>query len=223
MPAQPAGGPEETSRRILATALECFRAEGFEKTTMREIARRAGVATGAAYYYFDSKEAIVAPFYRTASEEIEPQLAQAVARTGGLEVRLRALINVKLTYFGPHREILRAILRAGADPAHPLSPFSSATREIRDADIEWFRRLLEPGGTPIPRDLAPHLPRILWMYQMGIIFFWLVDDSHGQRRTARLLASSSRIVTTLIRLSSLPLMRPARKSVLELVEIIQGE
>ena len=49
---------ENTKELILRTALELFRGCGFEITTMRDIARAAKVATGAAYYYFPSKEAV---------------------------------------------------------------------------------------------------------------------------------------------------------------------
>jgi AcrR family transcriptional regulator len=36
-----------------------FREQGFEQTTMRDVAARVGVSLGAAYYYFASKDAIV--------------------------------------------------------------------------------------------------------------------------------------------------------------------
>jgi AcrR family transcriptional regulator len=54
---------ENTRELILRTALELFRRYGFEVTTMRDIACAAKVATGAAYYYFPSKEAIVSAYY----------------------------------------------------------------------------------------------------------------------------------------------------------------
>ncbi|MGA2132850.1 MAG: helix-turn-helix domain-containing protein, partial [Bryobacteraceae bacterium] len=38
----------ETRARIMEAAMELFRRQGFEATTMREIAVEAGVATGAA-------------------------------------------------------------------------------------------------------------------------------------------------------------------------------
>src|SRR4051812_48512593 len=50
---------ETTRERILETATGLFQRRGFETATMREIAAEAGMATGAAYYYFDSKDAIV--------------------------------------------------------------------------------------------------------------------------------------------------------------------
>ena len=60
---------EGTRERIVDAALELFREKGFDETTMRDIAAAAGVATGAAYYYFRSKEELVMAFYaRTAQE-----------------------------------------------------------------------------------------------------------------------------------------------------------
>lgn len=213
---------EETSLRILDAALALFRQEGFESATMRDIARHAEVATGAAYYYYPSKEAIVAEFYRRSSAEMQPQIEAALLHAVGLEARLRELIRVKLVHFAPNRSVLRALLRNGADPQHPLSPFSPQTKEIRETDIAWFRRILVDCGVRIPRDLGPHLPDALWFFQMGVILFWVIDESPRQARTQRVLELASKIVAFLIRISALPLMRPLRKPVLELIELTKG-
>jgi len=212
---------EETGQRILDAALELFREEGFDAATMRGIAEEAGVATGAAYYYYPSKEAIVMAFYQRACTAMQPEIEAAVLRAKGLEARLRELIRVKFAHFTPDRAVLRALLRNGADPSSPISPFSPQTKEIRDIDIAWFRRILEDCGTRIPRDLEAHLPGVLWFFQMGVIFFWVIDESPEQTRTDRLLDLSVRCVVTLIRLSGLPLMRPARKTALQLIELVQ--
>jgi AcrR family transcriptional regulator len=55
--------PKDTKTLIYQTALGLFREKGLENTTMREIAKAAGVALGGAYHYFPSKEAIVAEYY----------------------------------------------------------------------------------------------------------------------------------------------------------------
>src|SRR5688572_14374320 len=115
---------------------------------------------------------------------MQPQIRQALDGVSGLEDRLRALIQAKLDYFRKDRTVLRALLRVGADPKHPLSPFSSETKAIRDIDIEWFRKILTDCGIRIPKDISPHLPDALWLFQMGIILFWVIDDSRGQARTA---------------------------------------
>jgi hypothetical protein len=76
-------------------------------------------------------------------------------------------------------------------------------------------------GVRIPKDLQPHLPGILWSFQMGVIFYWVIDESPNQERSRRLVALAAKSVTALVRISALPLMRPVRKAALELVEIVK--
>lgn len=223
MPPKTTTKAEETGLRILESALELFRSEGFDSATMRGIAAKAEVATGAAYYYYPSKDAIVMDFYRRSCAEMQPKIEGALEGVKGLEARLQALIGVKLDHFAPNRGVLRALLRNGADPNHALSPFSRETKEIREIDIAWFRRILVDCGTRVPRDLEGHLPGVLWFYQMGVIFFWVVDESPRQQRTARLLELSSKSVAGLVRVAGLPLMRPLRKVAVELIELVKGE
>src|ERR1700721_2683181 len=118
----PTSKAEETGSKIMDAALDLFRHQGFESATMRDIAQHAGVATGAAYYYYPSKEAIVMDFYQRSCAEMQPMIEEALQHAIGLEARLRELIQVKLSYFTPNRSVLRALLRNGADPGHPLSP-----------------------------------------------------------------------------------------------------
>jgi AcrR family transcriptional regulator len=217
---KPTPKAEDTSLRILTAALSLFRDEGFDSATMRDIAAKAGVAAGAAYYYYPSKDAIVMAFYQRSCEEMQPQLEAALRNASGLEKRMRELIRVKLEHFAPNRAVLRALLRNGADPKHPLSPFSAETKAIRDIDLAWFSRILADCGIRIPKDLEPHMPGVLWFFQMGVIFFWVIDDSPGQARTARLLDLGSRIVARLLQLSTLPLTRPLRKTAIELIRIV---
>lgn len=208
---------EATHQQILSAALELFRTQGFEAATMREIARSAGVATGAAYYYFDSKDAIVLAFYDQAQRDMAPSLEQALTSTKDLEERIRRIVRIKLDYFAPSRAFLGA-LSAHSDPQHPLSPFSEQSRAIREADMDYFARALEGSRTRVPDDLKLYMPRLLWLYQMGLILFWVYDRSEGQRRTHALLEKSLRVVVRLLKLSGLPLMQPVRRMVIDLVD-----
>jgi len=208
---------EETRERILEAALKLFHDRGFDATTMRDIAARAGMATDAAYYYFDSKDAIVLSFYDRARTEMGPRFEEALAETRDLRERLRRVIQIKLDYFAASRNLLSALSRY-TSPEHPLSPFSKQTRDIREADIHVFERALETSRTRVPDDLRPYLPRLLWMYQMGIILFWIGDTSSGQKKTQALLDKSLQLVTRLIAFAGLPLTRPLRRNVVELLD-----
>lgn len=214
---------EETKRRILAAALDLFRERGFEQATMREIARRAGVATGAAYYYFPSKEAIVLAFYWQTHVEFDARCRKHLADVKGLGDRIRSLVELKLEQFGPYREFLGALFRSAGDPASPLSPFSGETREIREQSIEHFRLALGGAGLKLPADLAAHLPCLLWLYQLGIVLFWIYDRSARQARTRLLLDRTSSLIAGAIRLSRLPVLKPLRQSAIHLLEALGGK
>lgn len=214
--------PEETRMLILDTALGLFKKNGFEKTTMREIASSAGVALGAAYYYYDSKDAMVMAFYERAQREMEPEIRARLASSTSLEKRLQALIEVKFRYFQPNRHLLGA-LSAHTDPEHPLSPFSRQTQEIREQDIRFFHDAIEGSRQRVTSDLKVYLPRLLWMYQMGLILHWVYDRSKGQRRTQVLFEKSLSIVAALIRLASFPLLKPVRRMIVDLLETVYEE
>ncbi len=215
----PAVKTEDTRARILTAALDLFRERGFEATTMREIASRAGVALGAAYYYFDSKDSIVLAFYDQAQQEMTPQLEQALSSTSDLKTLLDRILRIKLDYFESSRSFLGA-LAAHTDPEKPLSPFSPQTREIREKDMRFFAQALLASRVRVPADLEPCLPRVLWMFQMGVILFWIYDRSAGQQRTQTLIQQSLRIVVALIKLSGLPLMKPLRRLLTDLVDTV---
>jgi len=60
---------------ILNSALELLRDLGYEKTTMRAIAKKAGVSLGNAYHYFGSKDHLIQAFYhRTHAEHLAASL-----------------------------------------------------------------------------------------------------------------------------------------------------
>lgn len=211
---------KDTQQKILDAALELFRERGFEEATMRDVAASAGVATGLAYYYFKSKDAIVLAFYQRAKEDLAAEL-EAAQKDKRLAPRLRALIQAKFNYFKPNRRFLGALMAHAADASSPLSPFGEPSRDIRKFDLSHFERALVETKTRVPDDLAPHIAKILWFYQMGLLLFWIYDKSPQQRRSRDLLDKSLDIVVMLIKLSSLPLLKPARKRVLELIEIIE--
>lgn len=196
------GKAEETRARILNTALDLFRRKGFDQTTLREIAREAGVSLGNAYYYFDSKEALVMAFYARASEEMAPLVDHALDNVKGFEKRITAVLTVKFEYFAPNRAFLGALMRHGADPEHPLSAFGEATRAIRERDMDYFAKAFGGSGIDALKDLATHLPKLLWLYQMGLILFWIYDRSADQRRTHLLREKSLALMSTGLKLAS---------------------
>jgi AcrR family transcriptional regulator len=65
----------ETRSRLRELALQLFAEQGYEQTSLREIAERLGVTKAALYYYYKSKEDIV----RDLVEDYMTQLDQLIA------------------------------------------------------------------------------------------------------------------------------------------------
>lgn len=209
---------EDTRHRIYEAAMELFREKGFEETTMRDIAAKAGVALGGAYYYFSSKDAIVLAFYAEMQRNSNRPILEALGSKKKLRERILCVLEKRLDLLAPNRKFCAALFRHAPDSSDPLSPFSDETRSIRDGAVEHMQIALEGGDIKIPSDLKPRLPYLLWLYQMALIMFWLYDRSPNQERTGKLIYKSLGLLTNLLRISSLPLMKPLRKTVLELVE-----
>ena len=213
---------EETRERILDAALKLFRERGFDATTMRDIAAAADVATGAAYYYFRSKEELVMAFYVRTADEARDLIPAQLGHNRELGKRIRFIIDTKLEQFAQHRRLMVALVRIGIDPQHPLSPFGEETQTMRDESIEFFRLAITDAKPSVPKDLAAELPRLLWLYLMGVILFWIFDESRGQRKTRVLLDGTLDLVVRLIQISSLPLMGPLRKRLLSIVRAVDA-
>ena len=209
---------EDTRRKIYEAAMELFREKGFEPTTMRDIAAKAGVALGGAYYYFSSKDAIVLAFYSEMQASSNAPVLEALASHKKLKERIRCILEKRFELLAPNRKFCAALFRHAPDGADPLSPFSDGTRAIREGAIEHMRIAVEGSDAKVPPDLQTRLPYLLWLYQMALIMFWLYDRSPNQEKTQRLMEKSLGLLVNLLRISTLPLMKPLRKAVLDLVE-----
>lgn len=197
----------ETRRRILDAALELFLEVGYEKATMRQIARRAKLAPGLAYYYFDTKEHLIFEFYARAHDEQMPGVRKVLAARRDLKGRVSGVIKAHLDIARPYRGISKALLRTAIDPDHPLSPFAEPSRPLREKEIEVFREALAGSDSPPPREFMRHLPELLWVYKMGVILYWLYDRTSGQRQTYRFVDATAGLIATLLKLARVPGVR----------------
>src|SRR3954466_849893 len=95
---------EQTKAAILSGALDLLQEHGYEKTTMRAIARRAGVSLGNAYHYFGSKEHLIQAFYHRLHEEHLQATGPALAQQTTLKTRLLTVMRLKISTLEPYHE-----------------------------------------------------------------------------------------------------------------------
>lgn len=197
---------ERTKDLILEKALELFRRRGFEVTTMRDIARAAKVATGAAYYYFPSKEAIVSAYYDEVQRLHAARVSEALGGKEGLGPRLACVMHLKLDILWEDRKFLGALFRYGGEPGHPLSVFGKATEAQRKRSAAVFREAL--AGTEISEELKEVMPWGMWLVHLGVILYFIHDESEGQGKTHRLVDRFAGMLASLVELANSALVRP---------------
>jgi AcrR family transcriptional regulator len=211
-----------TKSHILNTALALFQEHGFEKTTMRMIAAACELSLGAAYYHFETKEALVLHFYAQTSAEAQEYNKQIIAGSSDFKERMSALLTFKLDQMAPFRELAAVLARQAADWNHPLSPFSAQSAPMRNEAIGLIDEVIAGSNLKASAVLRPHLAKILWLFQMGVILFWVNDASEGQERTRNLIGLSLRLIEKFIRASALPFMRGLNQSAVKIVELVEG-
>lgn len=208
---------EQTKALILSTALEMLHERGYEATTMRSIAEKAGVSLGNAYHYFNSKDQLIQAFYHRIHEEHLQASLPALQKQSSLKGRLLSVMRLKIDTLEPYHEFAGVLFQTAADPHSPLNPFAHAAAPVRRDSIKLFEQVIEQTKARIPNDLRAELPYLFWLYHMGIILFWIHDASRKRARTYRLIDQTVDLLDKLISLASNPLMRPVRKKALRLV------
>lgn len=205
----PASTPkaELTRTTIGDAAMRLFRRDGYDRTTMRAIAKEAGVSVGNAYYYFASKEHLIQAFYDGIQVEHAAAAAEVLAREKDFEPRLRGVIEAWLDVAAADHEFAGQFFKNAADPDSPLSPFSAESTPAREASTEIFRQVVEGADLKVAAGLRRELPGLLWLLHMGFVLFWVHDKSPGQARTRTLVAQGTPIVDRLVRLARLPVVR----------------
>ena len=193
----PIGKSAHTREVILARALALFRRRGFEKTTMRDVAKAADVALGAAYYYFPSKEALVLAYYTTTQAEHTELARRAMTGMTDLRARLGAVVHTKLDVLARDRKLLGVLFKSVGDPTDPLSIFGEASKQVRDDSIAIFDDALEGSG--LDASTRALTARAIWSLHMGLLLYFLHDKSPKQTKTRELADGALDVAAPLIR------------------------
>jgi AcrR family transcriptional regulator len=188
---------QKTRERIFETALALFVEQGYEQTTMRDIAKAAGCSLGLAYRYFESKEDMVFTLYERLAAEQAAQVRDMPPAP--LWQRFDRVMNAKLADLQPYRDAFGALFWAALNPRSRVAVLGADTAQIRKAVGEVFTAVVL-GATDAPREAqAKQMASVLYSAHLAVILFWLYDPTPGQVATRQLL--------TLIR----DLLKPARR------------
>jgi AcrR family transcriptional regulator len=118
-----------TLRAILDAAAAEFGEKGFHEGSISGITRRAGVALGSFYTYFDSKDAVFRALVRDMSDQVREHVAPAMKGATGQIAAEQAALRAFITFAREHKEIYRII-----DEAEFVDPESFRRHYATTAD-----------------------------------------------------------------------------------------
>src|SRR5215831_6621858 len=205
---RPAGKPagrraqnkQKIRENIVKAALSLFQTKGFDATTTKAIARKAGIAEGTVFNYFKSKDDIALYFFEAevdhamASVRENPRLRKAP-----LPEKLFALINSQLEYLAPYERFIGTALIHALKPHSSLGPFNHRAMELRHRYLRFVEELIEET---IPRKQNPLgflASEIFWIYYLGVLLYWLYDTSPGKEHTLAFLDRSLNIGVSMLK------------------------
>ena len=149
---KPAGKRE----RLIAAACDLFYRQGIAATTLAHIAEAAEVPLGNMYYYFKTKDDIVAAVVEARTEEIRSATAALQRRHGSPKARLKALVGLlaesreTIADHGcPYGTLCTEL--ANSAKSHPL------TAQLMQTLLDWTEQQFHAMGRRDAHDLALEL------------------------------------------------------------------
>lgn len=190
----------QTRERILEAARKCLSRQGWERTSLREVAEEAGVAKGLVLYHFGSKEELLAATQAEVYRRLAERIASGVDRLGpSKDTALWALGQLVATVVGDRESIplmLELWAQAARDPA--TRPAAQSMREwMRALAAETMRRVLGSDAERLALSVDA-LTDLLLLVVAGLQIALVldVDPERLARSVAELQANADALLVT---------------------------
>ena len=178
----------KTQRLLIRTAVDLMTQQGFEGTTMKQIARAAELGDATIYNHFPSKERLVLAYF-------EQTFGDALLNVGktkdlsdfGLQEQLQLLIDAVLEILQGDREFV-AIAKSLVErtPMLLLSEELPGKLLLKQAFADTLTAA-ESSGEMLPCSFKPSLSGLLADYVYAIISYWLRDESERFGNTTQMV------------------------------------
>ncbi len=161
----------QTKERIETEALRLFVERGVAETSIRDIAQAVGIADGALYRHFPSKDALVGHLFVSNYTRFAEELERLQKAATGCRAKLAAMIGGFCRFFDADTVLFRFLLfvqhgqlgKVGAEVATP---------------VDIVRRVLE--GAMAKREIARRDPALATAWVFGIVLQTATSAVYGR-------------------------------------------
>jgi AcrR family transcriptional regulator len=154
-----------TRGRIQAVALDLFAEQGYDKTSLREIAERLGVTKAALYYHFKSKEDIVRSLFDDYTRDVDELIAWGSGQPRTAATR-RGLLDRYVDIVVRRTDIFRFLEN---NQAAMRNLESAGTKELFRARMRALIDLTQEPAAPLPERMRASLA--FTAVHVGWLFF----------------------------------------------------
>lgn len=189
----------ETRRKLVNTAADLFVVNGFDRTTMKQIAREAGIGDATIYKYFPSKDKLILGFYDVRGSDAMKTYQDA----DGLEdysfsEKLQLLVDTYLEQLMGDREFVEITLKQFfKSPISLLKDELTVAKAYKKEFAALLSSLEEDNNYPeIP--MQGMLATLLTDYLLAVTLYWMKDDSEEFSNTTQLVDLSVNLIDSVL-------------------------
>lgn len=165
---------EATRNRVLNAARELFDTCGYQGTTVREIARHAGVSVGSVFTTFASKGEILSQVMQDRLEPLYAELDRVVPHLRGCTAdRLRSMFAIHFAFEAPRARLFLAHIAAAYDWTLPATarPYGHTPR-LQEVIRECLAKGVEAGDVDPAADPQEIIDLLMaayaWTWRLAI-------------------------------------------------------
>ncbi len=153
---------------ILGIAARLMAKQGYEKTSVRQVARSAKVALSGLYYYIGGKEDLLFLIQFHTFDALVRELERRLPTTASPEASLQAVIDTHLDHFLKHMDDLKVCARELETlTGKPYRQVLSLRRQYFAMTLAVVQELVEKNGVHVDPQIATLslFGALNWMYQ----------------------------------------------------------
>ncbi len=176
---------------IIEASVELFSTQGFEATTMKQIAREVGIGDATIYKYFSSKDKLLFGFYGLRAEQaVNSYLQEPELDSFSLQEKLQLLIDTYLDSLLPDREFVATSLQMIMQSPSVLFEDVAPVRKEFVGVIQDMLTEAEQSGEIQKSPFTGYISKLTNDFILAILLYWIKDDSDEFSHTTQLVDMS---------------------------------
>lgn len=159
------------SRDIVISAMACIEQNGIEATTLKEVARLAGVTQGTVYYHFKTKEDLLLAVVQQTIDDLLENLTAIWDNTGDLQTKIVLALTAtrdKYTKNASFQRLFHSVAYLALHNARAAGVLRRQLEKVVGVVEKFCRRAMEETGTTDGAITPEQLGRIIIAFVSGL-------------------------------------------------------